>query len=124
MTDRVSHRHRVTLAQIAFVILVIVIPVAAGIGWAEHQRTTDLQKVERHNRIHAALDDWQLYDAQVASCERVNSIRRRQNVVVGWLATHDPGFPLEPQKVVVCTDVIKEPTMPRPTKEEISDGLH
>ena len=112
----VSHSRRITLAQISFALFVVVIPLLAGIGWAEHQRTSDLQRVTREARLHAIFDDWQLYDAQIRSCERVNTIRNRQNAIVSWIVQHDVTFLLRSQPIVICTDVIPEPTEPRPPK--------
>jgi hypothetical protein len=69
--NQIPHKHRMTLAQIAFVVLVILIPVAFGIGFAEHQRTTDIAKIVSERR-QMLLD----------SCARANFVRRDHNALV------------------------------------------
>ena len=101
------------VVQLAFVILVILIPVGFGIGYAEHQRTSDLDRVNRAARIAAVRDEWQLYDGLVASCRRVNLIRDRQNVVIGTL-NQAFGLRLEPTLTVDCAHVVRMPSVPRP----------
>lgn len=98
-----------------FVFLVILIPIGTGYAWMEHQRTNDLERVSRIARLHSTLDDWQLYDAQIAFCKRVNVIRAKQNVVIQTLKRQG-GFPVAGTKTVVCADVILHPTEPRPKR--------
>ena len=110
----INHRSRRSLADATFFILVILVPIAFGLFWTEHQSARDTARIASETKIHAIQDDWQLYDGLVAACERVNVIRTRQNIVVSWIHGSDPSFPLEPEPLVVCTEVVHRPTLPRP----------
>lgn len=66
--------------QVAFVVLVIVLPTMFGLGWLDHQRNVDNSRQLRLQRA-----------AQIASCERGNTIRAEHNKLVARLGeiTHE-----------------------------------
>jgi len=107
----IGNRGRRRISTGSFVILVIMLPLWAGMAWMQHQHTVLQGESERHQ----VLDDWRLYDNAIASCARVNSLRERQNTVVAWIGKQDSDFPLRAEKIVVCTNVILKPSTPRPT---------
>jgi hypothetical protein len=60
--------HRFTISKIAFVILVILVPLAFGIGWNEHRRNQEIRDVVKDRRL-----------LLIDGCERGNVIRGRLN---------------------------------------------
>ena len=105
--------HRNTIANVSFLLLVIVIPVAFGIGWSEHQRTSDIQRLQRAQAFSSVLDDWQIYDGLLAACRRGNVIRRKQNAVIEVL--HEQfGFTIPKTRIPDCLESVPMPTVPRP----------
>jgi hypothetical protein len=67
----VGHQHRVTLVQITFILLVVIVPLAFGIGWNEHRRNDEVAKIVRDRR-----------EMLIDSCERGNSVRRQFRALV------------------------------------------
>ena len=63
-----SRQHRLTIAWASFIILVVALPLAFGIGWNEHQRNEKVAQIVKDRR--ALLID---------SCERGNIVRARLN---------------------------------------------
>jgi hypothetical protein len=99
-----------------FAVLVVLIPVAFGIGWAEHLRTAGIQRVQREYIAKEAILDWNVYDASLRACQDSNVIRRKQNRVIRQL--HTNGLVLDvPQTLIPdCTLLVPEPNFPRPVR--------
>jgi len=109
----VGSRGRRRISTGSFVVFVILVPLWAGLAWTQHQHGVLQDKVEQHQ----LLDDWRIYDAQIAMCERINVLRDKQNAVIVDLKLHHLRFAILPTKTVACTTVIPRPSGPRPPEE-------
>jgi len=120
-TEQNRLRRRRLVADLSTVFMVFLIPLSFAFWWTEHRHNDDISRFAKISRIHAQLDDWQLYDAQINMCNRINILREKQNLVIVVLRTEGRGAGLTPTPIVVCTDAIQEPGSSRPTKEEAEE---
>jgi hypothetical protein len=116
------------VAAASFVLLVLVVPLAAGLVW-EHQRNTSIRQFVAFTRDVAVEQEWRTYDEGRRSCATAEVLRIKQNSVIRELRRrevrfHDPRFrladadgkPILPNAPVDCAAVIPRPTTPRPTE--------
>jgi hypothetical protein len=103
-------------SDVLFVVLVVLIPIAFGIGWAEHLRTTGIQRVQEAYVAKEAVLDWNVYDGLLLSCQSSNVIRRKQNRVIRQLHTNGLVLDVPQTPIPNCKQLVQEPHFPRPAR--------